>query len=255
MHLKLANVLESYATYLRNKYVKVQRIHTTPRSNFEKKTNVTVLPQNMGDVYYQLETLNNVVKTAPLFEPISVREHLPPSIDRKQMYALTQCHLLKKGLSTKMVHYVFHAGGSKPSLHFVWKVTEKLSETELIDKCLSVVRKIEEDVPTYERRITKREFKSSYGFATSRVVLRSMFKELTGDKSAPTNVSGLEIDRRLDYAILCEDPDILVDLRNQSSDSREEKFKVFFEQTKKISSKCGWCCLSGKTPWPGALSC
>ena len=74
-----------------------------------------------------------------------------------------------------MVHSVFNAGGLKPSLYLVCKVTEKLSETELIDKCLSVVRKIE-DVPSYKRHITKREFKSSYGFATSRVFLRSMFK-------------------------------------------------------------------------------
>ena len=35
--LQIANVLESYTTYLHNKNVKVQRIHTTPQSNFEKK--------------------------------------------------------------------------------------------------------------------------------------------------------------------------------------------------------------------------
>ena len=64
--------------------------------------------------------------------------------------------------------FLYIAGESKSS-YFVCMVTEKLSETELIDKCLSVVCKIE-DVPTYKRRITKREFKSSYGFATSSVL-------------------------------------------------------------------------------------
>ena len=240
--LNLAHTLEDYSCYLRNKTVKIQKIQFTPRSSFEDMTNVTVLPHNKGDVYHELRQLDNILKVADAFEPISMREYLPPDLDRKQIYAVTQNYLLKKGLSCKSVHYVFHSGGSKPSLHFVWKLhAEKLTETELINKTLDVIRGIERNVPVFERRITKRAFQNAYGFVSSKVALRSIFKELTGDKSAAANISEAELDRRLNFALLCEDPGIVVDLRHQASG--KERFKVFFAETEKyLSSVVGVAC-------------
>ena len=54
---------------------------------------------------------------------------------------------------------------------------------------------IRKQIPTFERYITKREFTNAFGFAALSHTLRNIFKQLTGDKSAATNVTEAEIDR------------------------------------------------------------
>ena len=80
----------------------------------------------------------------------------------------------------------------------------------MIQKCIRVVRKIEAEIPYYERRITLKTFKETYDFATSKVVLRSMFRDLSQDGSTPLNLSQSEIDQRKDFALLLEDSCIIV---------------------------------------------
>ena len=58
----------------------MKKIHLTPRSNFEKATNLTVLPENKSHVYAKLRSLNNHLKSSELFEP---NERVPA--DRKQL--------------------------------------------------------------------------------------------------------------------------------------------------------------------------
>ena len=231
--LKLANVIEDYASYLRSKNVTVKKIQLTPRSDIEVKTNVSILPVcKKENLYYQLVKLDLKLELAEFYDPLSVREYLPPGLDRKKIYYITDSFLLKKGLTSKATHYVYHAGGPKPSMHFIWKTPTHQSESEAIQNNLNVIRKIEKDIPIFERRVTKREFQNAYGFVSSPHVLRSIFQNLTGDHSASNNMSEREIDHRFEFALLCEDPNIIVDLRNQSK-SRDTKFKLFFSETEK----------------------
>ena len=73
--------------------------------------------------------------------------------------------LKRNGLkSSKCVHYSFHTGGSKPTLHFLWKVNECQSEGDIITNCLQVIKKIEAEMPVYERRVTKKQFMNAFGF-------------------------------------------------------------------------------------------
>lgn len=72
-----------------------------------------------------------------------------------------------------------------------------------------------------------------------------MFKSLSGDNSAPLNVSDAEIERRLNYAIMSEDNGTVVDLRNQESDGKTERFGPF---SKRLKNTCPalweWCVRS-----------
>ena len=52
----------------------------------------------------------------------------------------------------------------------------------------------------------------SYGFIGNPAALRSIFKDLTGDGSAPINLSTSEMDSRFELAMLCEDDNIINDL-------------------------------------------
>ena len=228
--LTLINILENYSDYLNEKNEKIQKIQATPKSNLEKQTNVTVLPL-CKKTSVQLEAIDEKLKEIEFYEPISLREYVPAGLDRRRVYDIVQNVLLSRGLSMKAVHYVFKPGGSKQSLHFVWKIQEDLTETNLINECLKVISKVDENLPIYERRITKREFKRAYGFIASPVAIRSIFKELTGDRSSPTSLTESEIDKRFEFALLSEDPHIAVDLRNQPKDRKSDKFSEFFKET------------------------
>lgn len=236
--LILAQILDDYCSYLRNKNTLVKKIQLTPRSTFEQKTNVQVLPvcKKSSDLYYKLVKLDIELQKSVHYEPISVKEYLPEGLDRKQLYYLIDNILLRSGLTEKSVHYVYNTGGPKPSLHFIWKTAFNDSETNLIQNSLNVIRYIEENVPIYERRITKREFKAAYGFVGPTCALRSIFRNLTGDQSAATNLNEAEIDRRFDFALLAEDSDIIVDLRHAPPGKVSEKFNVFFRATEEYLS-------------------
>jgi hypothetical protein len=124
-------------------------------------------------------------------------------------------------------------GGTKTSLHFVWKTAvDEENESDTIDHCLQVIKKIEDEVPTYERRITKQNFHKAFGLVVDPVALSAILSELTGDNSAPVNLNEREIDAG-----------ILVNLRHQSPDKKVDTFKVFFEATEKyLAEDIGVAC-------------
>ena len=72
--LELTTVLDEYSSYLDDQNINMKKNHLTPRSNFEKATNLTVLPENKLHVYDKLRSLNNHLKSSELFEPIAMRE-------------------------------------------------------------------------------------------------------------------------------------------------------------------------------------
>ena len=116
---------------------------------------------------------------------MSLRAYLPAGLDRWSLYGVIQNACLPLGLSMKAVHSMFKAGGSKQSLHFAWKAREKLLETELIRECVDVMSRIDENPPVYERRIAKSGFKKTIGVLKSPVTIKSIFKELAGNRSSP----------------------------------------------------------------------
>jgi hypothetical protein len=224
---QLLNSIDEYAIYLQRKCKLVKVVQSTPRSNFEEKANVVVLQANKGVKLYALQKLDNTLKNTDVLTPICVREELPVGLNRKKVYTLTQV-LQEGGLSSKCVYYVYNTGGPKPNLHFVWRINETDSESDLINKCCAVIRKIEREVPIYERRITKREFLNSFGFVADPFAMRGIFRELTRDQSAASSMSEREIDKRFNYAVLSEDPGILVDLRHTSPERKKDSFRPFF---------------------------
>jgi len=232
--LKLAEVLENYASFLVAKNQSVKRIQLTPRNEVESQSNVTVLPVCLkNNLYYELVKADIQLEKMEFYQPISVRENLQAGMDRKRFFYILDGHLLKKGLCSKSVHYSHHLGGPKPSMHFVWKIPSFYSETELIKKNLQTISEIRKNIPIYERRITKREFKNSYGFAAPSHVLRSIFKNLTKDQSASLDFNETEIDRRLEFSLMSGDEAIMVDLRQQNTGSKDSRFEEFFKETEK----------------------
>ena len=149
---QLVSLVEIYCTYLRGQAKRVARSENAPRTPLELRTNVTVLKINKGSVNKTLAELNNKLSNSEFYTPVSVREFLPPGRPRQQMYNIIQ--ILKDcGLSTRAVHYAYHVGGPKASLHFVWKIKDGDSDGDRLKKCVNIIRKIEEDAPIYEKKI------------------------------------------------------------------------------------------------------
>ena len=232
--LKLAHTMEDYATFLEAKNASVKRIQLTPRSEVEKRCNVTVLPTTTKEsLYYDLVQADLSLEVSDYYQAISLRENLRPGIDRKRLYQIVDGYVLKKGFTTKSVHYVHHIGGPKASMHFLWKIPSNETETNLIKHNLTLINDIDKAIPIYERRITKREFKNSFGYAAPSHTLRAIFSNLTGDKSSAANLTEAEIDRRLEFCLMSEDQNIIVDLRNQPQEGKPGKYETFFKAVEK----------------------
>ena len=115
MVLKLSQVLEDYAIYLRAKNQSVKRVHLTPRSEVEKACNVTVLPIWKGSMYYDLVNADIKLASLELYKPMSLSEHLEAGLDRKKLYYIIDGFLLKKGFSVKGV-FIWRQAGSVAGL-------------------------------------------------------------------------------------------------------------------------------------------
>ena len=98
--------------------------------------------------------------------------------------------------------FAYHVGGPKASLHFVWKIDGRDSEGDRLKKCVNIIRNIEEGTPIYEKKITKREFKHTFGFVGRPVVLQAIFRDLTNDNSGANPLNEKEIDLRFEHAFL-----------------------------------------------------
>ena len=116
-------------------------------------------------------------------------------------------------------------------------------EGEMINRCTQVIRKVESEAPVYERRITKKKFMQSFRFVGESVALRSIFKELTGDKSASNTLSEKKIDNRFAHAMLCEDAGIVVDLHHLPPTTKKDSYREFFAETEHyLSEDVGVAC-------------
>ena len=239
--LQMVQVVEQYCLHLRVDNVRNKVSRETPRSEVEIRANVTLMKVNKSPIHPALSGLDKQLLDVQLYSPISIREFLP-TCDRRRVYEIIQ-ELKQKGLKFKCIHYAHQPGGSKQALHFVWRVDEAKSEGETIERCLQVIKKIEAEIPVYERRITKKHFMQAFGFVVKPVALRAIFRELKGDQSAPANLSERELDSRFQYAMQCEDAGILVDLRNQSPEKKKDTFKEFFSETERyLAEDIGVAC-------------
>ena len=71
---------------------------------------------------------------------------------------------------------------------------------------------------------------NAYGFVTNGVTLRNIFPTLTSDQSAVTSLTEKQVNERFQYAVLCEEPEILADLHHQPKDKTSDTFTVFFKE-------------------------
>ena len=90
---------------------------------------------------------------------------------------------LEKGMSVAAVLCTHTPGGSVLSQHFLWKVPDDFCVEAALSENQRVIDKVKQDFQVYHTRAMRKEFVNTYGRftnSTKPVVLRSIYKELTG---------------------------------------------------------------------------
>ena len=145
---------------------------------------------------------------------------------------------IEKGLSVSAVLYTYTPGGSVMNLNFLWRLPDDFSLSACLSENQQVTAKLRDTLPVYHTRAMKQELVSHYGSLMSRTkpfVLRSIYRELTGDASSSRTYEEGQVDMRLKEALDSEDFDIIVDMR-ELNEGRTAKYDEFWEKCREFIS-------------------
>ena len=143
-------------------------------------------------------------------------------------------------MSVAAVLYTHSPGGGILSQHYLWRVPDDFCVEAALSENQKVIDKLKPDLPIYHTRAMRREFVNTYGRftdSTKPVVLRNIYQELIGDASGSSTTNESTIDQRLKEALLLEDVDILVDLR-EANEGRLGKYDTFWTKCKEYLQEC-----------------
>ena len=100
------------------------------------------------------------------------------------------------------------------SFRFVWKVLDSVDGD--ISESQQTIERVKEEIPVFYTRAMKAALCSKFGRVTPNmkpVVLHALYRELTKDASALTNLHEAEIDERMKKILEMEDADNVLDFR------------------------------------------
>ena len=125
-------------------------------------------------------------------------------------------------------------GNNCGNLHIIWKYDRDQSSETVFQKSLPVVESIKSQFPAYHTREMRRSLFAKFGCVSQSVqpaVLRYFYRDLTGDCSAPSNLTKAELDGRVRQVLDMEpeDPQMIIDLRSLNSSAEHAKYDVFWD--------------------------
>lgn len=115
---------------------------------------------------------------------------------------------------------------------FLQKVPALFTEDDKLTMAMRFLKRIEPDIPSYHTRAMRKLFDSQVKqINTVNIpphVIRKIYQNLTGDISA--ELQSAEIDKRVNLAIECNDPDLICDLRHLNKGRPSDTFDIFFRE-------------------------
>lgn len=175
------------------------------------------------------KSLNDHLGKSEPFKPMCVDEYTPQDTRQRRYYIDN----LKCGISYKCMHLKIAAGNNLGAHNFIWRIRSDVPESEMFNENNDVVQSLTREVPLYHTRAMRRLFmeKASLMCNIKSKDARYIYRELSGDNSAPETFEQREIDKRVELAFDMQDPDILTDLREHNT-GQPKKYSVFFEKVK-----------------------
>ena len=106
----------------------------------------------------------------------------------------------------------------------------------LFSESQHTIEMIKENIPMFHTRAMRRSLTVKYGRVAPNLkpaILRSLYRELTGDSSAAINEHVDEIDERVRLLLEMEDPDVVLDLRSLQT-GHKTQYDVFWDECQKF---------------------
>ncbi|XP_033758052.1 uncharacterized protein LOC117340399 [Pecten maximus] len=164
------------------------------------------------------------------FKPLCVDEYTPGDTRQRRHYIDN----LKNGLPYKCILFRVSAGNNLGTHNFIWRVPmNTIQKEDVLTKNNDVIQGITKDLPTYHTRFMKRNFlqKVTLLCDVKPMEARCIYKDLTGDNSAPETSNEKIIDEKVKQAFELQDPDVILDLR-EHNEGQPTKYSVFFDHAK-----------------------
>ena len=229
---KLATSLSEYSDYLTKQCCATKRVHSSlqPVRQISENLSFCYLPlcATVAPCFHQLDVK---LQEKDPFEYVSVEDVCPAEPHKKYEYVKK---LKETGLSMRVAFLTYSHGNNIGSFHFVWRVLDSVDGD--ISESQRTIEKVKEQLPVFHTRAMKSALRSKFGRVTPNikpVILRALYRELTADASAPTNLHEAEIDERMRMIIEMEDADIVLDLRHLNT-GRKSQYDAFWSECKKF---------------------
>ena len=160
---------------------------------------------------------------SPEYEPILLEHHCPA--DARHQYDYNHSLVVP----TKCVLYSY--SGSRNHLHFVWNIPSDLSETDLLQRNMTIQKELQKNLRIFHTRAMRREFIHTFGVATHAkpAFLQEAYRHLTGDATAANTAEEAEVDKRVAELLDTEDPDLVWDLQ-LINPGRPDVYTTFLEE-------------------------
>ena len=223
--LKLAEGLRQYSNCLR-KQIEAVAESEAKRSCVQNDVDELVVLSATSVIKPTLAARYKSLHAALLhstdYEPILLEDHSPTERRQKHEY--------KAGIVVPVRSVQYTYTGSRNHISFIWRIPNDLTETELLQKNVSILQQIKTCLPKYHTRAMRQEFVYTFGSVTHAkpAFLREAYRRLTGDASASDSTEQAEVHSRVTEMLETEDPDLVWDLRVLNA-GRPESFKEFLE--------------------------
>ena len=160
-----------------------------------------ILSISTTDARYK--TINEAILVAQQCEPIFLNEYCPS--DHRRRFEFIQ------ELSVKVECQRYSFPGGPVHIYWIWRIYPEDKRSEGLQKHTKVTADLQIHIPVYHSRSMKRQFVALYGRCTGTkpVILRYIFRRLTGDQSVSQNLTAAEVDARVAEMMETEDSDLI----------------------------------------------
>ena len=228
----LATSISDYAAYLGEQNKKMKRLQSLPHPvrSIADNLNFQFLPlcETTAAVLIKLDSC---LQEKNDFEYVVVEDMCPLNPRRKYEYLQA---LRSSGLTVHAVMLTYTRGNSIGNSHFVWKVPEQ--SLDAFSESQHTIEIIKDKIPIFHTRAMRQSLTMKYGRVAPNLkaaILRSLYREVTGDSSAATNEHVAEIDERVRLLLEMEDPDVVLDLRSLQT-GHKSQYDVFWDECRKF---------------------
>lgn len=226
---KLVECMNKYRTYLNDVCSRMNVLHHSLNCARTPSDHMVVFVHEASESvpaeYTRLfESLDDVYK------PLHLEEFAPEDRFKRRQWL---DHL---ALPVPFVIYSYQHGNFKGTEHFLWTIPRDKSCRSDTNNA-RLISQLNDQMDKYVTRAMKKEFIDKYSQRVKipKMVLRSIFRELSGDCSSSETSDQHAIDERVaEFLVTSDDPSILLDMRVLNGKPGSTKFDVFWDEVDKV---------------------